>query len=192
MLNFNHLSDLIDVNGSFKPKCFRFMQDIFVLKIYFEWVKPLFRMQENISYLLVPSSGGAVGSGLGSSDLQKSALEDDFCFLPVQITTDSHLPQAGHSHILHSFRVILTAQGKCFPREHCWSFGLFLPMILVKTTAFNGWVSVEITNVSCISVTDEGFLSLGQAGRKLAHPIQGLNLQGLTLLSPPPLVCRGR
>lgn len=25
MLNFNHLSDLIDVNGSFKPKCFRFM-----------------------------------------------------------------------------------------------------------------------------------------------------------------------
>lgn len=43
MLNFNHLSDLIDVNGSFKPKCFRFTKDIFILKIYFKLVKPLFR-----------------------------------------------------------------------------------------------------------------------------------------------------
>lgn len=44
MLNFNHLSDLIDMNSSFKCKCFQFMKDIFVLKTYFEWIKPLFRM----------------------------------------------------------------------------------------------------------------------------------------------------
>lgn len=153
MLNFNHLSDLIDMNSSFKCKCFQFMQDIFILKNYFEWVKPLFRMQENISYLQLSSSGGAMGPGLGSSDLEKSTLQDDFFFfLPVKIMTGSHLPQVGHNHMqLNSLQMSFYLQGNLGGTRTILPLGNIVGPLasfssylcfLVKTSVFNGWICV--------------------------------------------------